>query len=95
MATDIEDSEYPWLLSLTQDKLQKFKEISIEFHGINDDTWGFPLSDKVKCLEKLNKTHYIMHAHGNNHSGIQNGVPDVIELTYVNKKCIKNFPSKK
>ena len=94
LSIDIEGGEYPWLLSLTQDKLQKFKQICIEFHGLNDDTWGSSLSDKIKCLNKLNQTHYIMHAHGNNNSGIQNNIPDVLELTYVNKKKILNVPIK-
>ena len=29
-----------------------------------------------------------MHVHGNNWAGIQNGIPDVLELTYINKKNI-------
>ena len=94
LSIDIEGGEYPWLLSLTEDKLNKFKQICIEFHGINDNSWGYSLSDKIKCLRKLNKTHYIMHAHGNNHGGIQDNIPDVLELTYVNKKNILNNPSK-
>lgn len=94
LSIDIEGGEYPWLLSLTQDKLQKFKQICIEFHGLNDNTWSSSLSDKIKCLNILNQTHYIMHAHGNNCSGIQNNIPDVLELTYVNKKYILNVPLK-
>lgn len=66
LSIDIEGGEYPWILSLTKDKLQKFKQICIEIHGINDNTWGSLLSDKMKCLEKLNETHYLVHAHGNN-----------------------------
>jgi len=94
LSIDIEGGEYPWLLSLSQDKLQKFKQICIEFHGINDNTWGSPLSDKIQCLNKLNQTHYIMHAHGNNNSGIQNNIPDVLELTYVNKNYLLDIPGK-
>lgn len=94
LSIDIEGGEYSWLLSLTSDKLQKFKQICIEFHGVNDDTWGTPLFNKIKCLDKLNQTHYIMHAHGNNFSGIQNNIPDVLELTYVNKKYLIDTPSK-
>lgn len=94
LSIDIEGGEYPWLLSLTQDKLQKFKQICIEFHGLNDDTWGSSLSDKIKCLNKLNQTHYIMHAHGNNFSGIQNNIPDVLELTYINKNYLLDIPGK-
>lgn len=94
LSIDIEGGEYPWLLSLTQDKLQKFKQICIEFHGLNDNTWGTSLSDKIKCLKKLNQTHYIMHAHGNNYGGMQNNIPNVLELTYINKNCLSYVPSK-
>jgi len=73
-------------------KLNTFKQIVIEFHGINDDSWGCNYNDKVKCLEKLAKTHYIVHAHGNNHSEVQNNIPDVIELTYVNKNYFHSVP---
>ena len=92
LSIDIEGGEYPWLLSLTEDKLRKFKQICIEFHGVNDDSWGTSLGNKMKCLKKLNQTHYIMHAHGNNYGGIRDGIPDVLELTYVNKNCFSNVP---
>jgi hypothetical protein len=82
---DIEGGEYPWLLNIDDSQLVKFKQIVIEFHGITDDTWNCIYSDKVKCLEKLSKHHYIIHAHGNNHGGVVNDIPMVIELTYVRK----------
>lgn len=89
---DIEGGEYPWLLSLNEELLYNFKQIVIEFHGITDDGWNTPYNDKVKCLEKLSKTHYIVHAHGNNHGPVVNNFPDVIELTYVNKKYFESEP---
>lgn len=82
---DIEGGEYPWLSNLDETQLNKFKQIVIEFHGITNDDWNAKYSDKVKCFEKLSKTHYIVHAHGNNYGRVINGIPDVIELTYVNK----------
>jgi len=87
---DIEGGEYPWLLSLNEDLLHNFKQIVIEFHGITNDGWNAVYYDKVKCLEKLAKTHYIVHAHGNNYGPIVNKFPDVIELTYVNKKYFES-----
>jgi uncharacterized Rossmann fold enzyme len=45
----------------------------------------------MKCVRKLSKTHYIVHAHGNNNSHVHNNIPDVIELTYVNKKYLIQF----
>lgn len=89
---DIEGGEYPWLLSLTNNNLNKFKQIVIEFHGITNEQWGTNYNDKIKCLEKLNETHYIIHVHGNNHSFSNNGIPDVIEITYVNKNYFNNIP---
>ena len=35
-----------------------------------------------------------MHAHGNNWAKMTNGIPDVLELTYINKKNILVNPSK-
>jgi hypothetical protein len=89
---DIEGGEYPWLLSFNEELLDNFKQIVIEFHGITDDGWNTSYNDKVKCLEKLSKTHYIVHAHGNNHGPVVKKIPDVIELTYVNKKYFESEP---
>jgi hypothetical protein len=89
---DIEGGEYPWLLSTSEEQLNKFKQIVIEFHGITNDGWNCDYMGKVKCLEKLSKTHYIIHAHGNNHGPVCNKIPDVIELTYVNKNYFNSLP---
>jgi len=88
----IEGGEYPWLSSLDESQLNKFKQIVIEFHGITNDTWGCNYNDKIKCLEKLNNTHYIVHAHGNNYGPVFNNIPDTIELTYVNKNYFNSVP---
>lgn len=89
---DIEGGEYPWLLNINEPQLNKFKQIVIEFHGITNDGWGCNYNDKIKCLEKLSKTHYIVHAHGNNHGPVVNNIPDVIELTYINKNYFNTPP---
>jgi hypothetical protein len=90
---DIEGGEIPWILSLNNEQLNKFKQIVIEFHGINDDTWNATLNDKITCLEKIANTHYLIHAHGNNNSLIQNKIPDVIELTYIHKSLFNIKPT--
>lgn len=87
---DIEGSEYPWILSLTEYQLNSFKQIVIEFHGINDDSWGINYDDKMKCFEKLSTTHYIIHAHGNNSAKTDGKIPNVIELTYIRKNIYKD-----
>lgn len=89
---DIEGGEYPWLLQIDETQLNKFKQIVIEFHGITNNGWNCNYNDKVKCLEKLSKTHYIVHAHGNNFGPVVNGIPDVIELTYIKKNYFSSVP---
>jgi hypothetical protein len=90
---DVEGGEYPWLLSLDEHFLKNIKQIVIEFHGITGDGWGTSYADKIKCFKKLSKTHYIIHAHGNNHSHTLNNIPDVTELTYLNKNCFSVAPN--
>lgn len=89
---DIEGGEYPWLLNINEKQLDKFKQIVIEFHGITDDSFDCKYDDKIKCLQKLANTHYIIHAHGNNNKHTVNNIPYVIELTYVNKRYFKSAP---
>ena len=89
---DIEGGEYPWLLNISEEQLNKFKQIVIEFHGITNDGWGCTNINKIKCLTKLANTHYIIHSHGNNHGPVVNNIPDVIELTYINKKYFNSVP---
>jgi hypothetical protein len=82
---DIEGSEYEWLNALNESQLNKFKQIVIEFHGINDDSWNTILSDKIKCFEKLSNTHYPVHIHGNNNGTLTGKIPDTVEITYIRK----------
>ena len=94
LSMDIEGGEYEWLKSLEEYELNKFKQICIEFHGLNDDNYGCSVKEKMNCLKKINKTHYLVHAHGNNFGPIVDNIPYVLELTYVRKNSI-NIPKKK
>jgi hypothetical protein len=91
---DIEGWEFEWLLQLTSDKLTKIKQIVIEVHGVNDDTWHFTQKDKINCFNKLNEQFYLIHIHGNTNSGKNNKIPDVLELTYLNKSEFDKEPDK-
>jgi hypothetical protein len=86
---DIEGGEYDWLNSLTIQDLLKFKQITIEFHFINDNSLGINHSDKINCFKKLFETHYIIHIHANNVCGKHNNIPNVIEVTYIRKDCVE------
>jgi hypothetical protein len=89
---DIEGSEYGWVKSLTIEQLKKFKQITIEFHSINDDGLNINLNDKIECFKKLADTHYPIHIHGNNYAGKTNNIPDVVEVTYLRKDCFNEEP---
>jgi hypothetical protein len=104
---DIEGSEFNWLDSMTENELDNFSQIVLEVH------WPFDIY-RMNMLKKLNKTHYIIHIHGNNYcdrdipkhlpSGrtydgtvtINNSIlsqiklPEVFEVTYINKKLCNN-----
>ena len=85
---DIEGSEYKWIHSLSPDMLSRFSQIIIEFHNpFCEYYWN--------CIEKLNKTHYLLHIHGNNNQGIKKCnniiVPNCFECTYINKNLISNI----
>ena len=85
---DIEGGEYPWLMRMTADDLRKIKQLVIEFHGITGvggTDWGCSFDMKWDCIKKLSETHYFVNAHGNNHSNVVSGIPDVIELTCIEK----------
>ena len=90
---DIEGGEYNWLSQIEQTQLHKFKQIVLEFHGITDNGWGYDYYTKIECLKKLLNTHYIVHAHGNNYGPVNNTIPEVIELTYVNKNYFNSIPN--
>lgn len=89
---DIEGSEYSWFLSLNETQLKKFKQIVIEFHGINDDSWNTTLAEKIECFEKLSNTHYAVHIHGNNYGNLTENIPDTVEITYIRKNEVRYYP---
>ena len=82
---DIEGGEYPWLMRMTADDLRKIRQVVIEFHGITGAGWGAEFHQKWACMKKLAETHFIVHAHGNNYSHCASGIPDVIELTCIER----------
>ena len=87
---DIEGGEYPWFEILTENQIDKFEQIVLEFHEPNS-------KQHQSVFDKINKTHYLIHIHGNNnlnepdyHQGIK--APKVFECTYLNKKYFRAKP---
>ena len=86
---DIEGGEIPWINSLSDDQINKFEQIVMEFH--------YPFSNnEITVFDKINKNHYLIHFHGNNCCGYRfhNGIiiPNVFECTYLHKKYFINEP---
>lgn len=80
---DIEGGEIPWIKSLSDEHLDKFEQIVMEFHH--------PFTNQeIDVFDKINKNHYLIHFHGNNCCGTRNHngviIPNVFECTYLHKK---------
>jgi len=78
---DIEGAEYPWFKSLDDEKLKKIDQMVVELHPPHD----------FQQLERLTKTHWLVHVHANNHAGVHRithdvHVPYVFECTFIRKK---------
>lgn len=77
---DIEGYEIPWLQNIELNDLKKFKQITMELHGLHDPQWcmihkyhnpewdfiEYNEHNMTNCLKKLAETHYLVHAHANN-----------------------------
>lgn len=86
---DIEGGEIPWIKSLSDDQMNKFEQIVMEFHN--------PYSQgEIEVFDKLNKNHILVHFHANNASAtrIHRGIimPNVFECTYLHKKYFTSTP---
>lgn len=104
---DIEGCEWEWIESFNY--LTKVKQLVIECHGLFDpreDKEGWQSIGRFKyesisnALDKINKTHYLVHLHGNNAGGSFNllnnqiehkvqghdELPIVVELTFIRKE---------
>jgi len=89
MKMDIEGGEYPWFEYIDTSLLNRFSQLVIEFHDINETKH---IDHLKNILTKLNTYHYIIHAHGNTCCPTTNNIPNVIELTFINKKYFSIKP---
>ena len=78
---DIEGSEYGLLYNLDPEILNRFSQLVFEMH----DVIYFP--QMIQFLEKVNSQFILIHIHANNNdSRVDDGIPNVLELTFVNKE---------
>lgn len=92
---DIEGGEYDFLRSLPMASQNKVNLLFVEFHDLHK-------LDDFNLFDKLDKTHVLIHAHGNN-CGVKKktlqklfkcndvSVPRVLECTYLHKKYFDTF----
>lgn len=87
---DIEGSEWAVLQSASDSTLERFNLMVVEFHGLDRLGLAGPFSIMNATLTRLLKIFDIVNAHPNNYRGESTffgaRVPEVIELTLVNKK---------
>jgi hypothetical protein len=86
---DIEGGEIPWIKSLSDEQMNKFEQIVMEFHC--------PFSyNEIDVFNKINKNHYLIHFHGNNCCGVRHHkgviIPNIFECTYLHKKYFTDIP---
>jgi hypothetical protein len=89
---DIEGAEYDYLERINIEEVSSFVNgICLEVHWLSDQS---TMSRFLNIIEKMCKHFIICHLHGNNWRGCFNynglEIPDVLELTFINKKLVNN-----
>lgn len=92
---DVEGAEWDFLDTVQTKTLRQFDQIILELHNIVRACGQDDITKRLNSLNKLNKTHQVVHLHANNTGYIlqMNGhtIPDVLEVTYVNKERYSTF----
>lgn len=92
---DIEGAEYLSIINISDNLLNRFRVIVIEFHSL-DMLWDehfYDLANSVFC--KLLQNHYCVHIHPNNCCGIETkldvAIPRVAEFTFIRKDRVEKI----
>ena len=101
LKVDIEGSEWNFFKNISEENINKFKQIILEVHWMVEIE-GVKIPDfRIDVIEKINKTHQIVALHPNNYSKTVNVaglvVPQVLEITFLRKldnKFIEGTPPK-
>ncbi|MEL6659124.1 MAG: FkbM family methyltransferase [Bacteroidota bacterium] len=83
---DIEGAEYSVLLDCSEETLARFRIIVLEIHDLGAMFGKFGAGVVATLVEKLNRSHLVVHNHANNCCGSETRfgieVPRVMELTF-------------
>ncbi|MBQ6132277.1 MAG: FkbM family methyltransferase [Selenomonadaceae bacterium] len=85
---DVEGAEWSFLSTVTSETLNQFDQILFEFHDLTAPKDQSVMNATLACISKINRTHSLIHLHGNNWSKtlhLDNKIlfPGALELTYV------------
>ena len=85
---DVEGAEWSFLSTVSSETLSKFDQILFEFHDMIQPKNQSAMNATLACISKINRTHSLVHLHGNNCGTILTLddkvlFPDSLELTYV------------
>jgi hypothetical protein len=94
LSMDIESGEYNLIGDTPSIVLGQFNQIVLELHDVLHN------KNVEQLLHKLNERFVLIHLHANNYcnlpgaysGGMFDGLPNVLELTYVNRREIKSVP---
>ena len=95
---DIEGGEWKVLDDAKEELLLRFRIIVIEFHGLREILLSKE-SLEARVLEKLRRTHAVVHLHPNNYSiayredTTGRNLPNVMEVTYLRNDRFSLTPS--
>jgi hypothetical protein len=94
---DIEGDEWAILDQLNEENLLQFKQIICEFHGFGEAMSEAWRQRAHRVLEKLHRTHQVIHLHGNNFAPMFIigfvPLPDVLEVSFVRRSDYSFAPS--
>jgi hypothetical protein len=91
---DIEKFEYEVFLSMSENLINRFRIMVVEFHDL-DQLWNRPFfTIASRVFEKILQTHSCVHIHPNNIGNTQklNGIeiPQAMEFTFIRNDRINN-----
>jgi len=96
---DIEGAEYRVLLDASDETLESFRIMAIEFHHLTRMFAAFPFAMIRATFQKLLRFHYVVHIHPNNvcRPTVRGNIsiPPVMEFTFLRKDRAKLDPSRR
>jgi hypothetical protein len=75
---DVEGCEYEFFANIPDELMLRFSQIALEIHGVKNTK-----EKSIALLQKILTNFTLVHMHGNNYGRCHDGLPEVLELTFV------------